>query len=317
MTKIIKNLKVAKDLIENKYNYNTEYYYKFRQIYPFTTQNLKAQYKFFDLKDKDILTVQGSGDQVIELLLNGATNIDAFDINPLTEYYTDLKLAAFRARVSKQEYLDFFRYNDYPIFGQDNNRCFNYETFNKIKDFLNPECHEFWIKLFATYEPQQIRRKNYLFSMDEARESVFENILNYYEEDKFKKLYTLVNKLEYQYIKSDIRQIPKILNKQYDFIDLSNIIQYADIMWSTQPLEHYRKLMDQLIPFLKPNGSLIIGYIYQLQTECINSECYQKSIRDMYFPPSEYEYYCFDGMYDIKYKPQKRDNDAILVYHKR
>ena len=111
--------------------------------------------------------------------------------------------------------------------------------------------------------------------------------------------------------------MPKVLTKQYDFIDLSNIIQYIERMWQDNPLENYRHLMDQLIPCLKPNGSLIIGYIYQLESECPIYECYKKSIRDICFPQSEYEYYCFDGIQDIKYNPQKKDNDAILVYHKR
>ena len=317
MEKTIKNLKLAQSLIENEYKYSLEYFYRFRQIYPFTTQNLKEQYKFFDLKDKEVLTVEGSGDQILELLLNGATNIDAFDINPLTEYYTDLKLAAFRSKISKNDYLNFFRYNDYPRFGIDNHNSFNYVTFYKISTYLTPESYNFWVELFARYEPEQIRRKDYLFSMDESRDRIFENILNYYDESKFKKLYNLVNKLEYRHINSDVRNLPKVLTKQYDIIDLSNIIQYIEKMWSIKPLENYRKLMDQLIPFLKPNGSLIIGYIYQLETECINYECFQKRIRDMYFPPSEYEYYSFDGLEDIKYKPQKKDNDAILVYHKR
>lgn len=317
MDKVIKNLKIAKELIEDKDKYSEEYSYRFRQIYPFTTENLKGHYQFFDLKGKKVLTVQGSGDQVLELILNGATNIDAFDINPLAKPYFDLKRASFMARIPKMDYLDFFRYNDYPKFGPDNKKCFNHNTFSKISKYLTEDSYKFWMDLFLTYSPEKIRRKNYLFSYDEAREEIFEEILNYYQEDNFKKLYTLINKLDYCFIESDVRNLPNILTKKYDFIDLSNIIRYSEKMWDIKPLENYRNLIDELIPFLNPGGDIIVGYLYQIDTECPSYECYQKQLRDLYFPSSKYDYYYFDGIYDIKHKPQKKDNDAILVYHKK
>lgn len=317
MDKVIKNLNIAKELIEDKDKYREDYSYYFRQIYPFTTENLKGHYQFFNLKGKDALTVQGSGDQILELRLNGVTNIDAFDINSLTEFYFDLKRAALKAQISKLEFLEFFRYNDYPRFGPDNKKCFNHETFLKIKDFLQEDSYCFWMNLFLTYPPEKIRRKNYLFSDDESREDIFKETLNYYQEDKYKELCTLINDLNYHFIESDIRNLPNILTKEYDFIDLSNIIRYSEKIWNQNPLENYRNLIDKLVPFLKPNGNMIVGYLYQADTECSNYECYQSKLRNQYFPLTEYKYYYFNGVYDIKHQPQKKDNDAILVYHKR
>lgn len=310
-------LKEAQNLIENKYIFSKDYYYRFRQIYPFTTENLKDKYQFFDLNGKEVLTVQGSGDQLLELLLNGAINIDTFDINPLTELYTDLKIAAFKSQITKKEYLDFFRYNDYPKFGTDNNKCFNQEIFNKIKKNLNQESYEFWNQLFSIYNHKQIRRKDYLFSIDEARDAVFEKILSYYQEENFERLYQMVEKLNNNFIESDIRNLPKVLTKQYDFIDLSNIIRYAEKMYDSNPLENYYKLITQIIPFLKPNGNLIVGYLYQLENEYSLFQFYKKELRDLYFDTPQYQYYSFDGIYDIKYNPKKKYNDAVLVYHKK
>lgn len=317
MSNLYESLTLASNLIENKNKYNLKYNTFFQKIYPFTTQNLKDQYNIFDLSSKDILTVQESGDQILELLLNKAINIDTFDINPLTEYYWYLKMACFLAKIVPEEYFNYLRYKDYPKFSIKNDKCFNLETFNKISSYLPTNYRLFWETLYKKYSSLEIRRENYLFSSDEEREKVFAQTLNYFDSINFEKLYTLVSKLNYHFIESDFKNLPHTLSKQYDFIDLSNIIRYSDIMWKSEPLRHFQEIINQLIPYLKDDGIMIVGYFYQANTEYKGYECYQKKIRDLYFPQSKFNYYYFKGITDIKTEPQKLDPDAILVYQKR
>lgn len=316
MTDLEEKLNIAKQLIEGKYKWDRNYYNLFCQIYPFTTQNLKAQYSFFNLKDKEILTILGSGDQVLELLLSGATKIDTFDINPLAELYFKLKEASFKANITKEEYLNFFRYVDYPGFAKTNRNCFNHDTYRNIEPNLDTDSKYFWSNLFLEYKPEIIREKNRLFNADEYREKIFEKILNYYNYSNFELLKSKIRSLEFSFIESNLKELDSKLTHQYDFIDLSNIIRYADHMWEETPLEKYRKLIDKLIPYLKEDGSIIIGYLYEADSECKFYECYQSAIRNKYFPLEEFNYYYFDGIYDIVHEPMKKSNDAILVYQK-
>ena len=76
-------------------------------IYPFTNENIKGYYELFDFEDKDILCVTSSGDHVINSIFKGAKNIDAFDQNILSKYYTELKIGAIKT-LSLEEFINFF-----------------------------------------------------------------------------------------------------------------------------------------------------------------------------------------------------------------
>lgn len=55
------------------------------QVYAFTNENIKGYLK--RIKGDNVLSICSSGDQYLNLLNHGFSNIDLVDINPLTEYY--------------------------------------------------------------------------------------------------------------------------------------------------------------------------------------------------------------------------------------
>ena len=63
----------------------------------------------FDLKDKSLLTVGSSGDQVINASLKNCKDITVLDINPFTKYYFNLKKAAILT-LKYEEFCKFFCY---------------------------------------------------------------------------------------------------------------------------------------------------------------------------------------------------------------
>ena len=67
---------------------------KFTNIYPFTTEYINAYIDMFDLKDKTLLTVGSSGDQIFNAALNGCKDITMIDICPFVKEYYYLKLSA-------------------------------------------------------------------------------------------------------------------------------------------------------------------------------------------------------------------------------
>ena len=67
---------------------------EFDQIYPFTTENIAGYIDYFDLKDKSLLTVGSSGDQVFNAALKDVKTVTLLDINSYTKYYYYLKEAS-------------------------------------------------------------------------------------------------------------------------------------------------------------------------------------------------------------------------------
>ena len=92
---------------------------RFNSIYPFTSENIAGYMSTLDLTDKKIITVTGSTDHILNAVLQGATKITTFDINPLTKPYMDLKISAIK-NLSYEKFLKFLlfesdMYLDYNI----------------------------------------------------------------------------------------------------------------------------------------------------------------------------------------------------------
>ncbi len=98
------HLKLAKKMIQDisflKSNYGS-----FDRIYPFSNENLADCFDFFDIKNKNCLSIMGSCDQALELYSRGAKTVTTFDCNPLTEYYGYLKIAAILSEFSNSKFL--------------------------------------------------------------------------------------------------------------------------------------------------------------------------------------------------------------------
>ena len=61
------------------------------KIYFSSNEDLKTIFSNFDFKDKDVLTVAGSGDQAFYSYNDDAKKVDLFDKNKLTIYYYYLR----------------------------------------------------------------------------------------------------------------------------------------------------------------------------------------------------------------------------------
>ena len=142
---------------------------RFSWIYPFTTENINGYIDKFDLKNKSLLTVGSSGDQVINAVLKDCKDITILDINPFTKFYFYLKKAALLT-LNYKEFAKFFCYQDYPKVFKLNYEAFNLNSYKKIKSILNEldkESFIFWDTLFNNCKSIDIRKN--LFEHDEDR----------------------------------------------------------------------------------------------------------------------------------------------------
>ena len=110
-------------------------------LYSMTTENINGFLSKYDLKNKKVLTVAGSGDQRLNAYLMGADDVTCFDINELCKYHLDLKDKAI-INLSYEEFLKFFGFLS-------KDSVFQTDLFMKIQDRLDPDTFDlFYYLLF-------------------------------------------------------------------------------------------------------------------------------------------------------------------------
>ena len=106
---------------------------KYSPVYIFTTENITKVIKNMNVCKKKVLTVSSSGDHIFNMLLNGASTIECYDINYFTKYYFYLKEATIRS-LNYEEFQEFFFNKRFSF----NSKTFSNEVFfNKILPNIN------------------------------------------------------------------------------------------------------------------------------------------------------------------------------------
>ncbi len=219
-------------------------------IYPFTNENIAAYYSKFDFKDKRILTVLGSGDQVLNAILLGAKEIDCFDISIFANFYFALKKAAIKA-LTYEEFLDFFI---------EYNTVFEIKLYSKICKYLSPEIKKFWDSLYLEFSGYQIRKSDLFeqtFSHFTDEDSILKTNL-YLNETEYYKLREVIDNCEVRFFNCDILSLSEVCRNDYDFIGLSNI--YSRV-WTSEK-ETLENEIVKLGKMLNKNGVIIIDYAW-------------------------------------------------------
>lgn len=218
---------------------------RFRSIYPFTTENIAGYMQDLDLTEKKIITVTGSGDHVINAIARGARKIVTFDVNPLCKYYLDLKIEAIK-NLSYEDFLKFLLFID--------KESLNYEVFKKLN--LSDESFNFFERKFFefSYNGENLRKSSlfnnkYFRAESKIKENVYLDSGVYIEVQKY-----LVES-SIKFICSDLRDLK--INERFDYMFLSNIADYLNLMFDGNYLEKYFCLVDN---FLVDN--IYFAYIY-------------------------------------------------------
>lgn len=301
------NLNKAINKLENYYIDNNTFF----KLYPYTTENISGYIDNFNLKDKSLLTVGSSGDQVINAILKGCKNITLIDINNYAKYYYYLKISSILC-LDIEEFMNFICYVDYPEYCQDNKNALNKDTFNKIKTtlrLLDYESYIFWDELIQTYKSPIVRSS--LFFRDEYRHNVLKEI-NIYLSSKnmYNKTKEKIKKVKPKFINADLFNIS--LDKKYDNIWLSNISSYLTI-------EEFKYLLHKISPFLNDDGMLLAAYLYDATEKTIYQTNWQPiyNLNRIFKELNDYnlDIISFDGLTGMKYNLNNR-KDSILVYKK-
>lgn len=215
------------------------------RIYPFTNEAINLYYKYFKL-DENVLTVAASGDQLLHAILQGCKHATIFDINKLTKYYVNLKIAAVKA-LTLEEFMEFFINKT----GTLSFPTLNYSIFKKIESYLSDEDREYW-NLFYQYiyiESMEEKKKYFqaYFDYKNCDYLIYENYIH---------LKQNINECEIDpFINCDLLFLDKYLNSNYDTMFLSNIGDYID-----DKIYFKEYIEKKLSKYLTKQGKIIYGY---------------------------------------------------------
>ncbi len=240
-------------------------YNKISKVYAFTNENIYGYMSKLDFANKgNALSVMASGDHPFNLALYGINNIDTFDINALTEYYA---LGIKRSAILAFDYLNYIAFMNKLL---DKFLSLNElnDLINQITPYMETKHRIYWKSLIDYYHILQ-KESNistnlfHLFLLDPNKIDGY--MVNTYlkSEKNYNKLRNIIGKTNINFEQCDFNNITNTFNNQYDFIILSNILDYLYINlgsgWKYDKLKH---LEDSLTPLLKENGIIALDYIY-------------------------------------------------------
>lgn len=295
-------------IIHDDYVYSNGFY----RLYTFTTENVSGYMKYFDFKDKSLLTVGSSFDQCLNAFYYGARDITLYDINIFSKYYAYFKIAAIICLDYKEFQLFFFKHGLTEYY---NKIMFSKDTFEKIKStlrILDYESFLFFDELYDLYNIKDIREN--LFDDDEIRNDVIRGFNIYLKnEENYNKLKSIIKNITFKYINGNI--FKDNITKKYDNVILSNLC-------STTNINEFKDLVEKIVKNnLNINGSMLMGYLWQINYDEID---YKDDWKDIYKMPitrevlKDYitEYHDISGSRDILWEEDSKE-DLVLIYRKK
>ena len=272
-------------------DYNNSDFKTYGKVYRHTNENLPGYIP--GLKDKKVLTVSASGDQLLNMMGMGCTNIDTFDMNYFSPLFQTLKMYAIKHLEYEEVYLYFQYFEKYL-----------YLKFNR---FLPKKEREFFDYIYQN-EPEVIFN-NLFYSQSE-------DILkanNYFDKLTFFLVKEKMDELKHKHIYANMFDMVNFFDDTYDAMFLSNICEYLP---SPEQFLYYLIYLRDY--YLNEDGKIYYAYLYD--TKINDIEGYIRSINALFkgrFNPNEFKNILENSsaieVPSIKEKGQK---DTVLVLKK-
>lgn len=277
-------------------------YYDCSYIHKCTNENMNSPAYIEQLRDRrDILTVIGSGDQVLNSILLGSENIDAFDISRFPKYFLGLKIAAIKVLTYDEFIAFFFNYK----------KSFPRNLYKKVVSTMDGELKEFWSKiaspkLFTTnYSPRSVYFSG-LFVNDQDASLRAIKLNPYLNERNYYLLKKKIDNVRINCLTGNIMNLGDQINKRYDFINLSNIYMYQLSILMDEPDCHQEEKYKHFVKNLQlnPDGR-IISYLKDYVPGSLSYNFIQK----YYSKDKDFIVHPIEGVFE-------GTPDALLIYKK-
>lgn len=276
-------------LTEKVQSYIHPEFSEFSEMYVFSTENLKGYIRKLKVKDKTVLTVTSSGDQLINLAFAGATCVHNFDINKNAYYMTQLKLAALKV-LSYQEYLKFFtdsesRKTKYISFVpiekkiKENHQVFDYKVYLSIRPSLKEDCALYWDMLYEDFQfnGSYLNDSGLLIGRD--KKTVVSNNLYLKDSKNYEEARKKIEEIEIKFFSLDMLNIHTLPYK-YDIVILSSVYEYLTGKWyHVISDEEFREYVTNGIEnILKEKGIVVLAYQYHSS----KNQSYKASLKQLF-----------------------------------
>lgn len=221
-------------------------------IYRFTNEDITSYFHHLENKS-NVLTVIGSGGQILNGILAGTRNFDCFDISIFPEYYLHLQIASILA-LSKEDYLKYY-------FSDDRDIIFGDELYDKISSNLTGKYKEFWDTLYMFDDGYDIYN-SLLFRSDPCQKGFALEANPYLHDNNYERLKHIFQ-TESIRINPFVTDITKTsFSNVYDLVNLSNILSYH---LKEDEIKRYIDFCKDNFN-LNPNGE-VIHYFFGIKPE--------------------------------------------------
>ncbi len=208
-----------------------EEYFK---VYNFTNENVACLKDLYNFENAKVLTVIGSGDQYFSSVLNGAKEVDIFDINPSAYLYFCLKFFSIR-ELNYEEFYDFLIRKNVK----------NVNVYNKLEQVLPKDVLAYYKYLITNGRQidtcfrqdgvtllSRINKKYYFDSQNP--------IIPYIIKENYYKLQELLKKIKFpRFYPNNIVYLTDKINSNYDVLLLSNVYNFISFN-----VEEYTNLLN-------------------------------------------------------------------------
>lgn len=219
---IEKDIFIARKIIQGNYNFKEGHY---NTIYNMTNEKLALYFKYFPIKGGTVLTVLGSGDNVLQAACCGANRIYAFDYNPLALYMAKLKIKSFSI-LERNEFLNYLYNIDYR-------RYFDASYYKKVRDYLDSNTMKFWDSLYREFNNHEITDS----LINNGDSYINRSIDGFLNRDKYYQTKNNLENIDIQYLCSDVfdifDKIPSdikfnavLLSNIFDWMNLEDAVKY-------------------------------------------------------------------------------------------
>lgn len=250
-------LSIAQKIVRGSFiNFNlSDNFINFSGIYRWTNEDITSYYHHFQNKNR-VLSVIGSGNQILNGILAGTRNLDCFDISVFPKYYLFLHIASIIS-LNKEEYIKYY-------FSENRNELFSENIYDKISINLKGNIKVFWDNLYDYNNGCDIFF-SMLFRQDfYSISNVIENN-PYLQDNNYEKLKSILKNETIKLNNYVCNILTTKFSKEYDLINLSNILYYYFNNYEKK--DYIKYLKNNFV--LKNNGE-IINYFYTLSNNAIN-----------------------------------------------
>lgn len=270
---MIKSIILAKKIIERQvnalsYEQISSDFTKYQKAFYWSNENMDYYLNLQDLSQKEnALTIAGSGDHIYNLIANGVTNVDSFDINYLTEY---LALGLKLAMIEKYDYYDFL----YMITNIANPLLSLEELSDALSNLLpnmDLKYRIFWKEIIDFNYKLQKKKGTNLNLILMLYIGVFSNTFNlanntYLKDaDSYNEFKRNLTKSHITFKGLDVADIPTKIKGKYDLILLSNTLDYIEGRWGQDwSYETLQEYLGNLEKISKDNGIIFYKYVINL-----------------------------------------------------